>query len=137
MMCFDPAGLIPWERRFMDWLKPEYNIRPIAGSARGIIPSAATRAKLSAALKISAHMKGKTHSAEMREKFSAAKRGRSRGPHSAETRAKISASRVGLRPSTETRAKISAANTGRTHSAESRARLSASLRRAYAEGRRG
>jgi len=75
------------------------NICLVAGSSLGVVRSAETRAKMSAA------HKGKSHSAETRAKLSAAKQN-----VSPETRAKMSAAwKSRLPASAETRAKLSAA----------------------------
>jgi hypothetical protein len=63
--------------------------------AKGVIMSAETRAKISAAQKGNKSCLGKKHSAETRAKMSAAVKGRK---NSAETRAKISASKKGKLP---------------------------------------
>ena len=96
-------------------------------------PSPETRAKLSAATRgeKNPHF-GKRHTAEVRERIAASKRGKKL---SAETRAKMSASRRGAKhhqygkPLTpEWKRKLSESNRGRTLSAEARAKISRALR---------
>lgn len=81
----------------------------------GGIPSAETRANMSAA------QKGRKHTAETRAKISAANMGRK---PSAESRAKMSVSQKRRAPfPAETRAKMAMAHVGKKHSAETRAKI--------------
>lgn len=116
----DVLQLIPREQYYLDMLKPEYNIAPIAGSHLGCRRSLETRRKISKAMtgernpnygktgKQSPNY-GKHHSDECRAKISAAQKGKH---PSDETRAKISAGHVGHPISEETRKKISVAMSG-------------------------
>lgn len=105
-----------YEQRILDRWQPHYNISPNASSREGVVVSAETRAKMSAAgrgrtppnkgkrasdelrAKLSAAHRGKSISAAHRERLGAALRGRKNGPPSAETRRRISESKQG-RPS--------------------------------------
>ena len=116
-------GLIVREQFYLDQHcdnPKNVNLVSIAGSQLGLVHSAETRAKISAA------KKGHKHSAESRAKMSAAKKG---VPLSAETRAKLSAARKGVPKWAEHCAKISAARKGVPLSAETRAKISATIRR--------
>ena len=99
------------------------NIAPIAGSSFGIVRSAETRAKISAAWKFRA-----PPSTETIAKMSAASKGR---VHSLETKAKIGAGNKGKIMSAEARAKISVARKGKVHSVETKAKISASGKLRY------
>lgn len=109
-----------------------FNLSDGGHSNRGCIPSAATRAKRSAALMgrkrppeamagMIAYHRGKKHTPEHRAKIRAKLLGSKRGP---ETGRRISESLKGHGCSAETKAKISAANTGKRRTPEERARLS-------------
>lgn len=103
--------LVVVEQKWMDSMKPFYNIAQIAGSQLGVKLSAETRRKMSVA------RVGKTASAETRAKMSAWQVGRVRP---ADTCLRISESKkaAGLkgRP---------APNKGKKHSEETRAKMSA------------
>lgn len=131
--------LIRYEQFFIDWLGPEYNICPKAGSNLGMMHTAEARAKMSAVgigkhpmsdahkAKIVASRKGKHLSDEHKAKISAA--GNGKHTTSDEARAKMSVSRKGKRThpmSDENKAKLLAANRGRHHSDEAKAKLSVS-----------
>lgn len=101
-----------------------YNLTDGGDGGRGLSPSAATRAKISAKLKgRPAHNKGVKHTAEARAKMSAAQKaignippnhkGKKRGHRSPETKAKLSLANKGKRHSDESRAKMSAAQKAR------------------------
>ncbi len=108
-----------------------YNQTEGGGGCRGYVPSAETRAKLSAS------GKGKVFSDEHRAKISAAKKGK---VLSAETKAKMGAANKGNQHSLgythtdEAKAKMGAANKGNqhslgyTHTDEARAKISAAGR---------
>ena len=144
-----PGMLLDAEQRFLDTVHPAYNICPTAGSPLGVRRgpqsaehrarigmaqigrkhSAETRNKMSAAQMGNTNSKGKKFTQEHRAKLSMA--AQRRGPPSKETRAKMSASHVGrkLGPQTvEHRAKMSASRMGKKlapRTAEHRAKLSA------------
>lgn len=126
----EPENLIGCEQHYLDILKPEYNISPIAGSPMsGRHHTKETCAKIGTSLigKMAGErhpMYGKQHSAETRAKMGVAHVGKHL---SAEARTKLSVARTGKCRSTETRAKISASMTGKHLSAETRAKISASL----------
>jgi len=107
------------------------NITAGGDGGHGVSPSAETRAKLSRAAK------GRTLTAEHREKVRAAKLGQKRAPFSEEWRANLSAAQAKRRHPPETRAKMSAAlagnqrgkaNRGRVFSAETIERMRESQR---------
>jgi group I intron endonuclease len=81
-----PAKCIKIEQKYINLLKPEYNILQKAGSCLGVIRSEETRAK------ISASKLGKTRSEVTRAKMSASQMGRK---ISLEHKANISASMFG------------------------------------------
>ena len=68
-----------------------------------------------------ATMKGKTHSAESKQKISDAKKGRT---HSDESKQKMSGSQKGRTHSTETKQKMSGSQKGKTHSIKSKQKMS-------------
>jgi group I intron endonuclease len=93
----EPDQAILKEQKYIDLLKPEYNLNPIAGSSLGYKHSEATLEKF----------RNRDYSnEETRLKLSAAATGR---VLSEEARRKISAARLGIKLSIETRAKLSAA----------------------------
>lgn len=95
----EPDQLIAKEQGYIDLLKPEYNLNPIAGSSLGYKHSAETLEKL----------RNRDYSnEETRLRLSQAATGRIL---SEEAKAKISAARLGIKLSVETRAKLSAATT--------------------------
>jgi group I intron endonuclease len=136
----DVDDLTEREQWWMDELKPVFNTCPTAGSRRGFVCTAETKAKIGAAAmgntrrlgmkntdetkaKMSAASKGKPKSAEHRAKMvvGLVKARAAQHPVSPETRAKMSAAqkgRPGRPPTEETRAKMSAAHKGRKQSPE-------------------
>jgi group I intron endonuclease len=146
-MPVDIVALTAAEQRWIDDLRPTYNMIPLARSRSGISPSPEARLKMSAA------KKGKSLTIEHRQKMSAAHKARCElrrmlglphlggrtGPLSEETKQKISEAQKGRpRPkaSDETRAKMSASRMGKpgtmkgkTHSTETRQKMSQSRRR--------
>lgn len=128
-----PAGG-DWAERERRWIKilrhsfPAVNVSDGGDGTPGNIPTAETRAKMSAA------RKGFKLSPEHKAKLMAGKRNRPIPPVSAETRAKLSAARLGKPLSAEHRAKVTANldkaretpwNKGRPLSTEHRAKVSA------------
>lgn len=146
----DSSQLIPCEQRFLNTLKPEYNIFLIAGSPLGYRHSPEARRKISKALmgvklskehckKISEGQRGKSHpckghrhTEQTKRKLSEAARGRRL---STETRRKMAEAHIGKHPSDETRQKISDSLKGRRLSIETRRKLSEAAR-AYHRRRR-
>ena len=144
-----PEGLVGREQHYLDVLKPEYNIAPMAGSQLGFRHTSEARQKMSEAHKgkrLSAEtrrrvsnglrgegnpMYGKHLSAEHRAKLSMAlsgKRSPMYGKHlSSETRAKLSTAKMGHQTSEETRRKISQTLTGRRLTAKTRRKISKAL----------
>jgi len=120
----DSQALVPAEQRWIDALKPAYNVAPTAGSQLGFKHAAETLPRLGAS------WKGRKHTPEERAKIGSAHRGKL---VSAETRAKLSVAKKGQRKgigwteerraqqlvtmsTPEYRAKMSAALQGRPHS---------------------
>jgi len=153
----DIEQLILCEQRYLDMLKPAYNIAPTAGSRLGVQCSTETLTKMSAAQTGERNPNyGKHPSEETRAKQSAAQAGEQNSMHgrtgkqcpmygkhhSTETRAKISAAQAGKRnhnygkhpsnygkhPSAETLAKMRAANIGKHHSEETKRKMSIAQR---------
>ena len=113
-----PLELISNEQRFIDELKPQYNIQPTAYSNLGVIFSEETRRKNSIS------HKGKTNphgplSLETRQKISQSKKGKP-NPHSKEHGEKLSLAQIGRKTSDETRAKQSLAKKGKKKSTPSK-----------------
>lgn len=105
------------EQRFLDTLKPAYNIATDAAAPnKGRSPSARTRAKLSAA------STGKVAPFETRQKISQAQKGRVR---SAEEIRRHSESLTGYKHTEETRQKMSESGKGKVFSEEAKANLRA------------
>lgn len=107
-----------------------YNASPTAGSRLGMTNSEQHRARISAA------NKGRKPSPEAIAKTAAKLRGRRGRKHTADTIARISAAHKGKVISDEQRARIAATLAGRVQSEEAKAKRSASLKAAYASGRR-
>lgn len=105
--------LVAREQHYMDLLKPEYNIAPVAGNSLGVVRTPEFKAKLSAINKgkISPN-RGKKMSDEQKAKMSAARLGKPGKVPTAEHRAKISAANSGKKRSDEQRSRISAAKKG-------------------------
>jgi len=96
----EPDQAILKEQKYIDLLKPGYNINPTAGSSLGYKHSSETMEKLRN------RDYSFIHNEETRLKLSVTATGREL---SEETKAKISAARRGIKLSVETRAKLSAA----------------------------
>ena len=118
---WEPEFLVSFEQWWMNMLRPEYNIAPVAGSPMlGRIHTRATKAKMSRAGTGNARNLGNKHSEETRAKMSAAAKGRK---HTLESKAKMSKAktgntyRLGHKLSPETREKISSAKIGKPWSA--------------------
>jgi hypothetical protein len=122
-----------WGERERWWIQTIHVLHPGGANVSaggegtpGCVPTAATRAKMSAA------RKGQKHSPEHCAKIGDANRRRVIKP---ETRAKISAARMGnpsktgLVLSPETRARIGAAQVGVKHTVERREKMAVSIRR--------
>lgn len=139
----DPGHLDAKEQRWMDDLRPEYNIAPQAGSTRGLRAKPETIARRVAALigqkrtpeqcrRISeakkvriaerralgivqvSPMKGRKHSEEAKRLVSKSRRGKGCVPCSPEKAAKIAAAQRGRKVSAEKRLQISVALVGRS-----------------------
>lgn len=139
----DTAALDEREQRWMDTLRPEYNLAPNAGSNRGLRASPETIARRIASLtgqkrtpeqctRISeakkariaerramgivqpSSFKGRTHTEEAKRKNSESRRGKGCVPCSREKAEKIGAAQRGRPVSAEKRAQISATLTGRS-----------------------
>lgn len=129
----DPIVLVAREQAWMDDLKPEYNINPVAGSRLGSKASPETckrngdihrgrKRSAETCKRIGDGNRGKTLSAEARAKISAAKRGVLAGPMSAAHKANLSRAkkgcaswRKGVSTPPETKAKLSASLKGNTN----------------------
>lgn len=103
MVVFDPLALVPWEQKFIDEFKPEYNLSPTAGSSLGMKHSLVSRANMSVA------QKGYKQTPEVIEKRRQALLGKVK---SADHRAKIALSLTGKKASAESCAKRSLAGMG-------------------------
>ena len=151
----DKNKLIEKEQLWMDFFKPEYNIRKVAENNIGVKWSDESRKKASdrmkgkdpwnkgkkgvseeTRIKLSesrrnrgnlAFFSGKKHSDDAKKKIGSRSKTMTRTPHSDETKAKISESKKGHLVSEETRKKISDINTGRIVSEETRSKISKSL----------
>lgn len=130
--------LIEREQFFMDTLRPEYNIRLIAESNRGLVGSESMKQKMSQI------MKGRVFTQEWKDKISKAKMGNKAflgKKHTQESKDKLSAERKGKKlpdcvyaglnewrktavVSEETRRKLSEAGKGRVVSEETRKKIS-------------
>lgn len=129
--CF-PLALIFREQHFINTLKPEYNMLPIAGSSLGMKFTPESRAKMSLAAKASMTPE---RLAKMSEATKKQKR-RLGYKHTDKARAHMSAARKTSQPpehlarmrelakKPEARAKIAEANKKRIWTAESRAKIS-------------
>ena len=106
--------LIVTEQKYIDELKPEYNICPVAGNTLGYKHTEETKAI------ISASSKGRKISEEQKTKISAAHKGRK---HTEEARARMSEAQKGKKHSEETRARMSATHTGRKHTEKAKAKM--------------
>jgi group I intron endonuclease len=112
-----PEECVPMEQKYIDKLKPEYNICLTAGSSLGIKRSMEYRKKLSIA-----HLgQSKPHTEESKRKISIAHMGKIL---SDEHRAKLSAAHRGKTLTKEHCEKITAALLGRCVSEETRAKIS-------------
>jgi group I intron endonuclease len=127
-----PEQCIEREQWWMDFLKPEYNIAPIAGSTRGFRHTEETKWRLGEA------KRGKKLTEETKQRMSEAKRGKKL---TEETTQRMSQAQLGNKKnlgkslSEETKAKLSVALRGREVSLETRAKLSESLKAFHAQKR--
>ena len=112
--CF-MFSLIWEEQKWIDKLKPEYNLSPTAGSPLGVKRTAETRAKIA-----------EVNTGKKRTPESVAKATASRKwyKHTPETRAKISAGHMGIKQTPEAISKLREVNIGKKHSPETRAKIS-------------
>jgi group I intron endonuclease len=117
LLACSKENLIMYEQICIDALKPEYNCAPKAGSQLGFKHSAEARERMSAANNRRGNP-GHVHTAESKERISANRAGKGGGPMAAERRAKIGAAHKGRVITEEQRAKISATLTGHKQSAE-------------------
>ncbi len=130
----DKKELVKKEQSWLDSLKPEYNLAPIAGNNSGIKHSEQSKKNMS-----EAHLgqkswnkgnkgygKGHTLSEEAREKIRKAHLGKKYGlghKLSEDAKARIGAAHKGMKHSEEAKAKMRAANKGRKCSEETKAIL--------------
>jgi len=131
LLC-EKDELLRYEQGYLDILKPHYNIAVCAEAAgRGLIPSAETRAKMSAARIGNHNGLGYKHTDEARGKMSATRKG---VPFTEEHRRKIGEANSRRVLSEETKAKISASKKGvrlPPRTKEHCAKIGAGLRRHY------
>lgn len=112
----EPQLLIAREQHYLDTLKPEYNILPVAGSTLGYQHTEGARRKIGAAMTpgrreaLGKRWKGMHLSVEHRRKIGAARKGKR---HSEETKRKMSKAKSGKHLSEDTRRKISEAEKGK------------------------
>lgn len=118
-------NLIGREQHYLDTVKPEYNMEPVAGSPLGVRRSLETRRKMGEA------QRGRPCSAETRSKISESLKGRNREPLSEEWRRKLSIALSGERHpnygkhlSKETGRKIGEANKRRVVTEETKQKMS-------------
>jgi len=117
---WEPEFLISMEQWWMNMLRPEYNIAPVAGSSLGYKHTGAAKVKMAATQTGNTKATGNTnalgykHTKEAKKRISAALKGNTharglKGRKQSEShRAKRVASQMGHEVSPETRAKISA-----------------------------
>lgn len=147
--------ILKLEQKYIDQIKPEYNLSPTAGNCLGVKHSDATRKKMTGRklsvetrskmsnakkgiifsdehrLKIAKANKEKAQCSEFRKKMSETHKGKW---HSEETRQLMCETRKGRKHSLETRRKMSEAHKGnsnmlgKTHSNETRQRMSEAQR---------
>ena len=115
--------LIMFEQRFIDVMKPEYNVSPTAGRTAGVIRTEEYRRKQSIS------QSNKVISPETRQRISDGMRGKrnSLGTSriiSDETKKKISATLSGHEVSENTRKKLSEKNSSYRHTEEARKKIS-------------
>lgn len=113
LMECEPVDLLREEQAEFDRRPPDYNICPTAGSTLG-----------------------RLHSDETRRKIGASKAGLKMPPRDAEYRAKISAAHKGKAKSPEHLAALQSGRSRRIYTQEQRDKTGASLKVAYAEGRK-
>ncbi len=121
----DKEKLIEREQNWIDFFKPEYNIRKIAENNLGIKFSKESKQKLRISHK---GFKGKKHSEETKLKISISHKGMKDRKHSEEAKLKMSIARKGFKISEETRKKISITSKGRKCSLETRKKISNALK---------
>lgn len=132
MTVEDPTKLTWWEQRFLEALKPEYNISLSAvAPMMGRKHSSQTKIRMSTAQKGNTNSLGSKRSPEVSAKLSVLRKGKLKGPLSDDHRAAISAGNRGKKLSSETITKISESNKGQKRSPETCANMSlAGLRHA-------
>ena len=113
------------EQKWIDKLKPEYNITKLARSRLGVKESAATRNKLKISLKGNKNALGYKHTEEALSKMSEAGKGR---VWKDERRKKFSELMRGRKHSDESKKKMSQAQKGKTVTAETRQKIRESLK---------
>jgi len=97
------------EQSYLDYLRPAYNVSPLAVSSKGTRRSEETRAKM--------------REAERRPERIALASAMGKRPKSEEEKAKIAASHIGIRPTEETRAKLREASAKRWAKPEEREKI--------------
>ena len=142
----DKEILIQREQFYIDTMRPEYNLSPVAGNSLGVKHTDEMRARVSAVVrnrppeviaKMSASHKGIKKSDETRKKMSEAQKKTGNVLKmiasnigricSKETRQKIGAAQRGRKHTAEQIEKFIISRTGKGHSEETRAKISASL----------
>lgn len=137
--CWESAE-IKWIAHYRSLLGDELlNASNGGKGTRGFVPSAETRAKISASGKARAPYPRKPHGDDVKAKISAALKGRD-GPmtgknHSPESLAKMAAAREGRKLSDAHRAKLSEVRKGHSVSEEARAKIGAKVSAAAARKR--
>jgi group I intron endonuclease len=116
----NPEKLIAVEQRYIDALRPEYNISPTAGNCLGVKHTQKTKANMSAAQMGHKNNLGVKRTPEARENISRAHIGKK---HSPETIEKMKVARLGKKLSPETKAKISELAKARMKTPEAIAKL--------------
>jgi len=134
--CWEPEFLVSMEQWWMNMLKPEYNIAPVAGSSLGVTHTHETRKNMSKA------KKGRKFTPEHRANLSEANmgntnatggKGKKRVPMSEATKAKISRANKGKKKapfSDSHKAKMSKAKKGKPWTSAQRAAYEARKREA-------
>ena len=142
----DVCSLNEFEQRWIDRLKPEYNMAPIAGSLLGYKHSDEARANMSAAHVGQKKSEEWKAAASLRMKGNTYNSGRKQSPEeieirarhhrgkivSDETKAKMSAAQAGKKISDATKAKMRAAKIGKKLSDEHRRKLSEAAKAQWA-----
>lgn len=128
----DESSLLAREQFYIDDLKAAdstfgFNIGPVAGSPRGIVRTAETRARISAAVR--------ARPQSWRDGLAAYRHGRALGPCPTERKAKISAANKGRRPSAHAIEKAAAVHRGAQASEGTREKMRLSQRQRRATER--